>query len=485
MELGLKIDEASPQTVVSPDAIESLRSAMRGDVLTPHDEGYDKARLIWNGMFDKRPTFVARCDGTADVIAAVNFAREHDMLTAVRCGGHNSAGSGSCDGGILIDLSHMNAVHVDPRARRARVQGGATWGDFDREAQLHGLATPGGLVSATGVGGLTLAGGLGWLRGKYGLSLDNLISVDIVTADGVLRTASASENSDLFWAVRGGGGNFGVATWFEFRVHPVGPTVMLLATLYRGEDAPRVIRGWRDLMATASDEIGGSLVEFSTIPEDPEFPAETWGAKVIAVAGVWAGPADEGEVAVQPLRELAEPVLDFSGRMSYCDVQKMYDAMFPKGVHRAYFKSVYLSGLDDAIIDEIASRSTNRPSDLTLCSVWYMGGATARVAADATAFGDRGMGYMLSIDGIWENPADDAKCLDWARSFWGDMKDRSNGRAYLNFAGLGEEGEDLVRTSYGAANYELLVALKTKYDPTNLFRLNQNIKPRGFPSVTG
>jgi FAD/FMN-containing dehydrogenase len=478
MDLDMTADDASHQVTISSNAVGSLRSAMRGDVLTPNDQGYDDARQIWNAMFDKRPALIARCSGTADVIDAVNFAREHHLLAAVRGGGHNSAGSGSCDGGMLIDLSRMNAVHVDPSTRRARVQGGATWGDFDREAQLHGLATPGGLVSATGVGGLTLAGGLGWLRGKYGLSLDNLVAVDIVTADGVLSSASASEHSDLFWGVRGGGGNFGVITSFEFQVHPVGPTVALLAAVYRAEDAPQVMRRWRDHMANAPDEIGGSLVEFSTIPADPEYPEETWGAKVLAVAGVWAGPADEGERAVQPLRELAEPLLDLSGQMAYCDVQRMYDAMFPKGVHRAYFKSIYLNGLSDTTIDEIARRAPDRPSDLTLCSVWYMGGAVSRVAADATAFGDRGMGWMLSLDSIWQDPADDARNLAWTRAFWGDMKHHSNGRAYLNFAGLGEEGEELVRTSYGAANYERLVALKTRYDPTNLFRLNQNIRPK-------
>ncbi len=457
------------------EAIAALRASLRGELLQPGDDGYDGARLIWNGMFDKKPALIARCSGSADVIDAVNFARENELLTAIRSGGHNSAGSGSCDGGILIDLSGMNAVHVDPKKRRARVQGGATWRDFDREAQIHGLATPGGVVSATGVGGLTLAGGLGWLRGKYGLSIDNLVSVD--TADGVLRTASESENGDLFWGVRGGGGNFGVITSFEFQVHLVGPTVMFLGAIYRAEDAPQVMRGWRDFMATAPDEIGGSLVEFSTIPADPDYPEETWGAKVIAVVGVWAGPADDGEQAVQPLRELAEPLLDISGQMPYCEVQQLYDGLFPKGVHHVYFKSVYLNGFDDAMIDEIAPRATDRPSDLSLCSVWYMGGATSRVAGDATAFGDRGMGWMLSIDGIWGDAADDQKNLDWARAFWADMKHHSNGRAYLNFAGLGEEGEELVRTSYGAANYKRLVALKAKYDPSNLFRLNQNIKP--------
>ena len=474
-------EHSNPQVTSGADleeAIAALRTSLRGELLQPGDDGYDGARLIWNGMFDKKPALIACCSGTADVIDAVNFARENGMLAAVRGGGHNSSGSGSCDGGILIDLSKMNAVHVDPETRRARVQGGATWGDFDREAQIHGLATPGGVVSATGVGGLTLAGGIGWLRGKYGLSLDNLISVDIVTADGVLRTASEDDNTDLFWGVRGGGGNFGVITSFEFRVHPVGPTVMFLAPIYRAEDAPRVMRGWRDFMESAPDEIGGTLVEFSTIAADPEYPEEAWGAKVITLAGVWAGPADEGEQAVQPLRELAEPLLDFSGQMPYCEVQKMFDGLFPKGVHHAYFKSLYLNGFDDATIDEIAPRAADRPSDLTLCSVWYMGAATSRVSWDATAFGDRDIGWMLSIDGIWEDEADDEKNLAWARAFWADMKRHSNGRAYLNFAGLGEEGEELVSTSYGAANYERLVALKTRYDQTNLFRLNQNIKPK-------
>jgi len=466
-----------PATAFSTLDVDTLSASLRGSLITPESDDYDEARLIWNGMFDKKPALIARCNGTADVIASVNFAREHDLLTAVRCGGHNSGGSGSCDGGILIDLSSMNAVHVDPKTRRARVQGGATWGDFDREAQLHGLATPGGVVSATGVGGLALAGGIGWLRGKYGLSLDNIVSVDIVTADGVLRAASADENSELFWGVRGGGGNFGIITSFEFKVHPVGPTVMFVAPIYRAADAAKVMKGWRDFMAAAPDEIGGMLVEFSTIPESPEYPEEAWGEKVLTLAGVWAGPTEEGEIAVQPLRELAEPLLDFSGQMPYCDVQQLFDALFPKGVHRGYFKSVYLGELEDEIIEEIAPRMADRPSDLTLCSVWYMGAATSRVPADATAFGPRDMGWMLSIDAIWKDASDDDINIGWARRFWADMKHRSHGRAYLNFAGLGEEGEELVRTSYGNANYKRLAALKAQYDPTNLFRMNQNIKP--------
>jgi hypothetical protein len=253
---------------------------------------------------------------------------------------------------------------------------------------------------------------------------------------------------------------------------------MFLGTIYRAEDAAQVIKAWRDFMKTGPDEIGGSLVEFSTIPEDPAYPKETWGERVASLVGVWAGDTTEGERAIEPLRRLATPLLDMSGRMSYCSIQQMYDAMFPKGGHRAYFKSVYLNGLDDTLIDEIAIRSTNRPSELSLCSIWHMGGAVSRVAGDATAFGERGMQYMLSIDSIWKDRRDDECNLSWSRVFWHDMKGRSGGRAYLNFAGLGEEGEDLVRASYGAHNYERLAAIKAKYDPTNIFRLNQNIKPR-------
>jgi FAD/FMN-containing dehydrogenase len=473
---GQRANSPASSTADLGVAIDGLQRRLHGQLLLADSEGYDETRLIWNGMFDKKPLIIVRCSGTADVIEAVNFAREHDLLTAVRGGGHNSSGSGSCDGGIMIDLSRMNAVRVDPATRRAWVQGGATWGDFDREAQVHGLAAPGGVVSETGVGGLTLSGGLGWLRGKCGLSIDNVLSVDIVTADGQIRTASPTQSTDLYWAVRGGGGNFGAVTSFEFQLHPIGPEVMFLGALYRAEDAVAVMKSWRDFMASAPDEIAGSLVEFSTIPADPSYPEETWGVRVMALAGVWAGPAAEGERAVQPLRELATPVLDFSGRMSYCGVQKLYDTLFPKGIHRAYFKSVYLNGLDDAMIAAIAPRAADRPSDLSLCSVWYLGGAVSRVPAAATAFGDRNMRYMLSIDSVWKDPDDDKRNLSWSRRFWSDMTHHSNGRAYLNFAGLGEEGSELVRQSYGD-NYQRLVEIKTKYDPTNLFRLNQNIRP--------
>jgi FAD/FMN-containing dehydrogenase len=457
--------------------VAKLRAAQfRGQLVAPQDESYDEVRQIWNGMFDKKPALIARCTSAEDVSAAVSFARDQGMVLAVRGGGHNGSGSGSCEEGMLIDLSLMKSVSVDPSARRAWVGGGATWGDFDRAAQAHGLATTGGVVSATGVGGLTLSGGFGWLRGKCGLSIDNVMSVEIVTADGQVRTASERENSDLFWAIRGGGGNFGVVTAFEFNLHPIGPTVMVLMPVYRAVDAPRVMKRWRDFMASAPDEIGGALVEFSTIPEDPAYPKETWNEKVMALAGVWAGSAEDGERTLQPLRALATPLLDFSGQMGYCEVQCLYDALFPKGAHRAYFKSLYMDRLEDVAIDEIAPRCADRPSDSSLCSVWYMGGAAGRVPKEATAFGDRSFRWMLSIDALWDKPEDDALNLSWVRGFWSDMQRYSNGRGYLNFAGLPEDGDGMARGTYGP-NYPRLAEIKAKYDPTNLFRLNQNIKP--------
>lgn len=474
MALGLAASESSP---VGLDGVARLRAAhFRGQLIEPNDQNYDEVRQIWNGMFDKKPVLIARCTSPEDVSAAVGLARETGMALAVRGGGHNGSGSGSCDGGVMIDLSLMRSVRVDPTARRAWVGGGATWADFDRAAQAHGLATPGGVVSATGVGGLTLSGGLGWLRGTCGLSLDNVMSVEIVTADGQVRIASERENTDLFWAIRGGGGNFGVVTTFEFKLHPIGPTIMVLMPVYRAADAATVMKRWRDYMASAPDEIGGALVEFSTIPEDPAYPRETWNEKVMALAGVWAGPADEGERALQPLRELATPLLDFSGRMSYCEMQSLYDALFPKGGNRAYFKSLYMDTLPDAAIAEIAPRAADRPSDRSLVSVWYMGAAVGRVPKEATAFGDRSFGWMLSIDAIWPRSEDDATILAWVRGFWSDMQRYSNGRGYLNFAGLPEDGDGMARGTYGP-NYPRLAAIKAKYDPTNLFRLNQNIKP--------
>jgi FAD/FMN-containing dehydrogenase len=426
-------------------------------------------------MIDRRPAFIARCHGVADVIASVNFARAHGLLVAVRAGGHNVAGYAVCDGGLMIDLSSMHAVRVDPQAHRAWVQGGATWGDVDCETTAFGLATPGGLISQTGVAGLTLSGGIGWLRGTHGLCIDNLVSIDIVIADGRLLRASETENNDLFWAIRGGGGNFGIVTSFEFRLHPIEPTVMFCGPAYPETRAREIIPLWRDFMATAPEQLSG-LVEFSTVPDDPAYPAEARGVRVMALAAVYDGPADEGETVVRPLREFGAPLVDFSGKMPYRTIQTLYDGLFPKGRDRCYWKSFYLTGLDNRVIEDLVSRLGKRPSEMTFASVWKFGGAVQRVVPNATAFGDRSMPYMLSIDSIWSKPEDDAANIAWTRKLWSDMQRHSNGRLYLNFPGHGE-GEDLVRNAFGPETYARLAAVKQKYDSANFFRLNQNIPP--------
>ena len=459
----------------SLQAVADFRANLRGTLLQPGDDAYDATRVIWNGMIDRRPAFIARCHGVADVIASVSFARAHRLLVAVRAGGHNVAGYAVCDGGLMIDLSPMRAVRVDPKARRAWVQGGATWADVDGETTAFGLAMPGGLVSATGVAGLTLSGGIGWLRGTHGLCVDNLAAAEIVTADGRLLRASEDENGDLFWGVRGGGGNLGIVTWFEFRLHPIEPVLMFCAPAYPEARAREILPRWRDFMERAPDRLSG-LAEFSTIPDDPAYPAEARGVRVVALAAVYDGPADEGEAVVRPLRELGAPLVDFSGKLPYRTLQTLYDGLFPKGRDRCYWKSLYLTGLDGPVIDEIVSRLSARPSEMTFASVWKFGAAVRRVAPDATAFGDRSMPYMLSIDSIWSRPEDDAANVTWTRRFWSAMQPHSNGRLYLNFPGHGED-EDLVRNAFGKETYARLAAVKKKYDPTNLFRLNQNIPP--------
>jgi FAD/FMN-containing dehydrogenase len=460
---------------VQPNAqqITNFKAKLRGTLVQPDEDDYDAVRVVWNGMIDRRPSLIARCHGAADVIASVDFARLHGLRVAVRGGGHNVAGYAVCDGGLMIDLSLMRAVRVDPQARRAWVQGGATWGDVDHETTAFGLATPGGVVSMTGVGGLTLSGGIGWLRQTHGLCVDNVVSVDIVTADGQLLHADDTSHPNLFWAVRGGGGNFGIVTAFEFRLHPIPPELMFCALLFPDADAPSIIAAWRDFMATAPDRLC-SLVEFSTIPDADDFPLETHGARVLAVAAVYDGPADEGAAAVQPLRELGKPLLDFSDKMPYCAIQSLYDGLFPKGRDRSYFKSLYLSSLSDAAIADITGRWASCPSPMSLTSVWHFGGAVQRVAAEATAFGDRAMPYMLSIDSIWSKPEDDDANIAWSRDFWSAIQCHSTGRLYLNFAGHGEDA-DLVRQAHGAEVYARLAAIKRTYDPTNFFRMNQNI----------
>ncbi len=463
------------EAVLAGAAVAEFRNRLRGDLVTASDARYDEVRMIWNGMHDKRPALIARCTGVADVIEAVNFARDNNLLTAVRGGGHNVGGSASCDGGIMIDLSLMTAVFVDPKARTARVQGGATLGDLDRETQVFGLATPGGVVSTTGVAGLTLGGGLSHLRRKYGLALDNLLSVDIVTAGGEALTASEDENSDLFWGVRGGGGNFGVVTSFEFRLHPVGPMVTLCAPWYPVEDAKEILNAWSCFMKDAPEEFS-SIADFWTIPAAPGFPEEHHGKRALLVAGVYCGPLEEGERFIQPLRELGTPMADLSGPVPYVDVQAAFDPFFPKGQRHYYFKSRYINDLDDDTIDALLPRAINPPDPSILIAIWHYGGAMQRVDNSETAFMGREAPYLFSVDCIWDDPAKDQEVVAYAQDYLAEMEPYSPGGLYVNFAGLGEEGNALVRSAYGA-NYDRLVVLKNKYDPTNLFRINQNIKP--------
>jgi FAD/FMN-containing dehydrogenase len=455
-------------------AIETLSASLLGELLRPGDHTYDDARAVRNGLIDRSPALIVRCTGVADVIAAVNFARDNDLLLSIRGGGHNVAGNAVNDGGIVIDLSRMRGVRVDLKAGTVRAQGGATWRDVDHETQLFGLAVPGGVVSSTGIGGLTLHGGLGWLRRKHGLSIDSLISVDIVTADGQLRTASAEENTDLFWAVRGAGSNFGVVTSFEFAMHPVGPMVALAVTAYAPEDAPRVLAAWRDYMAIAPDEIS-SAAAFWSLPPNEMIPTELQNRSVVIVEALHTGAADEGEAILMPLRHLAEPVLDMSGILPYEVLQSEFDPFFPKG-WLYYWKSLYLNKLEEAEIAAITHVGADRPTPLSVVGLWHLGGQMARVDASDTAFGSREAPYLLSLDTTWTDPADTDRCIQWTRDTWRAAHQFSSGGLYLNFAGFGEEKEALVRASYGA-NYERLVEVKTRYDPTNLFRMNNNIPP--------
>jgi FAD/FMN-containing dehydrogenase len=457
---------------VDTEALQAFAMQMRGPILTPEDPGYEEARKIWNGLIDRRPAIVAQCSGAADVVDAVNFAREHDLLLSIKGGGHNVAGNAVNDGGIVIDLSHMRGVHVDPATGRVRVQGGATLGDVDRETQLFGLAVPAGVVSTTGVAGLTLHGGAGHLRRKHGLTIDNLVSVEIVTADGELRRASATENEDLFWAVRGAGSNFGVVTSFEFQAHPVGPMVMVGAVFYPFEDVRTLLPAWRDYVRSAPNELSAIVLCWSVPPHEP-FPPEHHGKPVVVVAATYAGPVEEGEPVVQPLRELGEPLIDLSGPWPWLGLQSGFDALYPHGGFY-YWKSRTLAELSSAAIDDIADFAGRRPSSLTDIVVWHNGGAMSEVGETETAYGGRDAEFLVTAEASWDDPASTDDAIAWARECWDTMGRHSTGGLYLNFAGLGEDSEALLKAGYGA-NYERLTELKAKYDPTNLFRMNLNL----------
>ena len=464
---------AGADSALDEAVVEQFASRLRGGLLRPGDAEYEEARQLWNGVIDRRPALIARVADEADVVAAVNFARENDLLLAVRGGGHNVAGTASVDGGLVLDLSTMKSIDVDPERRTVRAGAGVTIGELDEETQQHGLATPMGVVSETGIAGLTLNGGIGHLRRKHGTSSDNLVSVDLVTAEGRSLTASEEENADLFWGIRGGGGNFGVVTSFEYRLHPVGPEVMFCFVLYPGDRAKEVLRFAEEYVAEAPDEVS-PLGVLGRVPGVEDFPEEWHGEQYVALLAMYAGGVEEGEEALKPLRELGNPIADLSGPMPYTEAQKILDEDYPDG-WRYYWKSVNVGGLEDGVIEALMEHAEAAPSDHSTIDVWFQGGAMGRVGADESAFGDRSAPILLGIEANWEAGEDEAN-IAWARACYADMRRFSGGGVYLNFPGFLEEGQGLMRDAYGE-NYERLVALKDEYDPTNLFRLNQNIEP--------
>ncbi len=465
---------AQPRITLDGEAVAGLARTFRGELIGPDDPGYGQARRVWNGLIDKHPALIARCAGSADVRAAVNFAREHDLLLSVRGGGHNVAGKAMCDDGLVVDLSRMRAIRVDPVRRIVQVQAGATLGDLDHEAQAFGLAVPVGLVTATGIAGLTLHGGMGWLTRKYGLTLDNLISVDVVTADGHWHQASEEVDADLFWALRGGGGNFGVVTSFEFRAHPVGPEVWFGVIMYPISQAGTVLRFVRDFLDGAPPELG-VLATLWTAPDEDSIPAPCRGAPVAIVLACHCGPVEDGEKAIRPLRRIVTPLADLSGPRPFLEVQKFFDADYPNG-RLYYWKSVYLEDLRDEVIAAAVDHATARPSPLTSLDFWFLEGAINRVPADRTAFARRDVKYAIAIESNWIDPAQSDANIAWSRGAFGDLQRFACG-IYLNFPGLTEDADRLLQGAY-AENYERLLEIKTAYDPDNLFQGVLNIVPR-------
>ena len=448
------------------EAATELAGTFSGELLQPTDAGYEEARKVHNGLVDKRPALIARCRGVADIADAIKLAQRLNLEVAVRGGGHNVAGRATVDDGLMIDLSTMKGIHVDPKAKTVRAQGGVTWAEFNRETQLYGLATTGGVVSSTGIAGLTLGGGLGWLMGKYGLALDNLRSVDLVSADGEILRASAEENTDLFWALRGGGGNFGVAASFEYQLHPVGPSVTGGLVAHPFEEAKDMLRFYRDVTESLPDEfmIFGGLIH---APDGS-------GTKLAAMVLCHCGPLDAGESAAQPIKEFGSPIMDAIGPMPYSDLNAMLDAGYPKGALN-YWKSSFLAGLSDEAIDRMIECFANCPTPMGQILLEHFHGAATRIGVSETAFPHRSDGYNLIVLSEWMDHAETDQCIAWARETYAAMNPFVTSSRYVNYLGDDEEG-DPVAAAYGP-NYQRLQALKAKYDPENLFHLNQNISP--------
>jgi FAD/FMN-containing dehydrogenase len=452
--------------------LSALEAQLRGQLVRPGDPTYDEHRRVWNGSIDRFPALIARCAGVADVIAAVRFAREAGLEVAIRGGGHSFPGQSVCDGGVVIDLGPMKGIRVDPEARTARAQAGVLLGELDRETQAFGLAAPSGIVTHTGVAGLTLGGGIGWIMRKHGLSVDRLRSVDLVTADGEFVKASEDENTDLFWGVRGGGGNFGIVTEFDFDLVPVGPTILAGPVFWAMEDSPEVLRFYRDWAADAPDDLM-TIVVHRKAPPLPFVPQELHGKPVVMVIVCWAGDAEEGEKFVKPLKEFGSPVADVCMPKPFLTHQAMLDPSFIPG-RWYYFKSCDVPELTDEIIDITVDRSLKIRSPLTSFPIWQMGGAVARVDEDETPFGGRHAGFTYNIGCCTETGDGFEVERDWVREFWSALEPWHTS-VYVNF--LDEEGEERIRSAYGAEKWDRLKALKRKYDPDNFFRLNQNIRP--------
>jgi FAD/FMN-containing dehydrogenase len=466
------MSKVAEDPAIDDASVDDLRASFRGDLIRPADPGYEEHRKVWNGSIDRRPGLIARCAGVADVLAAVRFARERVLLTAVRGGGHSFPGLSVCDGGLVIDLGAMKGIRVDPEARTVRAQAGVLLGELDRETQAFGLAVPAGIVTHTGLAGLTLGGGIGWIMRKYGLTIDNLRSVDLVTADGEFVKADAKENADLFWGVRGGAGNFGIVTEFEFRLHPLGPQVVAGPIFWPMEEAPKVLRFYRDWIADCPDELMTIVVQRKA-PALPVVPPELVGKRVVAVVACYAGPVEDGERLMRPLKSFGSPVLDLCRPKPFLVHQGMFDPSFRRGCWY-YVRSCDVAELNDDVIDIVVEHGKRIVSPITSIALWQMGGAVGRVGESETAFNGRTAGFTFNINGNSESAAGFEAEREWARAYWSALAPHHTS-VYVNF--LMEEGEDRIRQAYGAQKYDRLKALKRKYDPTNFFRLNQNIRP--------
>lgn len=464
--VDMQVATMTGSTATLGDAtIEEFQKSLRGQLLRPGDDGYGSVRRIWNAMIDKKPGLIVRCAGVSDVISCVNFAQANNLLVSVRGGGHNVAGIAICDGGLMIDLSLMKGIRVDPTHRTVQAQAGVTWGDFDRETQAFGLAAPGGIISTTGIAGLTLGGGVGWLVRKYGLTCDNLISADVVTADGKFLTASATENPDLFWGLRGGGGNFGIVTSFEYRLHPHS-TVLGGMLLHPRDRAKEVLQLYRDFMPSAPEELGVYCGLLTSPDGDP----------LVGLILSYSGPQEQGEQVIRPLREFGPPIADLVAPIPHLAMQTLLDGAFPAG-NQNYWKSTFLQELSDDAIDAIVECGNKATSPLSAVVIEYYAGAANRVGATETAFAQRHSQYDLGILGQWTNPAESDRHVQWVRDSFNAVEPFSSGNYLYNFLGLpDDDGAAQVRAAFGP-NYDRLVELKNKYDPTNFFRMNQNIKP--------